>query len=458
MMGSSFDVLGFITFGKWRPLLKGEARVSELDMTKSSAGNKFLVSKKILSTSQFGGFAIATFGTGGSRNKLMKFERESSNMYNFVIYGDGSGDLRHALNAKRRDIINALRHVRPDAGMLIMIAAINDYQATTNSIKVDMRAEEAVVADIVQALIKNGFKASATNERFEPVEAAPVFDVSMVVPAKEVERVRDFFVVEHDVNVAFTVAVETMRFKGTAKIMLTGPSGFGKTTAAKQVAKKLGFKFVKVDCSTLQEPTEIVHTVSFRDGATVYDETEFVQAIKTGKCVILLDELNRAYPNVLNTLLPVLDDTRQLTVGTQKYEVADEIIFVATANIGQQYVGTFSSDAALLNRFALSARVGELTSEEETNIVYHHSNLSMADATSVVGVLRELRKTLTNSTMDFSPRTAEAVAMSLMAGMEMHAAFRSVLYAIASQEEWKVIIDTLQTRGFSYKRPKKLMF
>lgn len=456
-MSSEIEVRGFITFGKWRPIYQDEVRVSELDMTKSKAGWKYLAAFKINPEKNFAGFATAVFGVGGSRNKLIKFKREIR-MYNLVIVGSDIADIRVKLNEKRRDIVKELKKVRHDAGMLIMMAALNDYDEATKMIKLDLRAESVIVQDFVDALTANGFKAYATDELFNRIDAISVPDVATEVPAKEIKRIKDYFVIEHDVNVAFTAAVETMRFKGTAKVMLTGPSGFGKTTAAKQLAKKLGFNFVKVDCSTLQEPTEIVHTISFRDGKTVYDETELVAALRSGKVIILFDEFNRAYPNVMNALLPLLDDTRTLTVGTQKYEVADEIIFVATANIGQQYVGTFSSDAALLNRFSLSASVGDLTGEQEAEIVYHHTELTMEQSNEVVGVLRELRKTLTHSTMDFSPRTAEAVAMALMAGMEMHAAFRAVLYAISSQEDWKAIIDVLQARGFSYKKPKKLLF
>ena len=83
----------------------------------------------------------------------------------------------------------------------------------------------------------------------------------------------------------------------------------------------------------------------------MFDETKFVKAITSGNSVILLDELNRAYPNVLNTLLPVLDDTRTLTVGTETYEVADNVIFIATANIGQQYVQERSVVTLLFESF-----------------------------------------------------------------------------------------------------------
>ena len=45
--------------------------------------------------------------------------------------------------------------------------------------------------------------------------------------------------------------------------MLTGPSGFGKTTAAKMLARSWVLTFTKVDCSTLVEPNDIVHVAGF---------------------------------------------------------------------------------------------------------------------------------------------------------------------------------------------------
>ena len=82
----------------------------------------------------------------------------------------------------------------------------------------------------------------------------------------------------------------------------------------------------------------------------------------------------------------------------------------------------------------------------------------MEQSNAVVGLLRELRKTPTNTVLDFSPRTAEAIGMALASGFEMHAAVRIVLNAVSTQEEWKVITDILQVRGFSYKKPKGLLF
>jgi len=454
-MSNQIRVPGYIKYGKWIPLYRTEKRVSQLDVAKSGAGYKFATQNKIDVIGSFGGFAYAVFGVGGSRNKLIKFEK-GEGVFNFIIDGSAFNDVRAEINKKRAEIASKATLLRQDAVMLILVSAVNDYDSIKKQIKVDIRGEQSIVADLVEALNNSGFHAYPTDLSWNKVDA----HISAIPDAPKVEivRNRDFFIVEPDVNAAFTAAVYTMKFKGTAKIMLTGPSGFGKTTAAKMLAKKLGFSFTKVDCSTLVEPNDIVHVAGFRDGKTVFDETKFVKAITSGNSVVLLDELNRAYPNVLNTLLPVLDDTRTLTVGTETYEVADNVIFIATANIGQQYVGTFSSDSALLNRFPNSARVGELSGEDEANIVYHHTELTMEQSNAVVGLLRELRKTLTNTVLDFSPRTAEAIGMALASGFEMHAAVRIVLNAVSTQEEWKVITDILQVRGFSYKKPKGLLF
>lgn len=457
-MSQKIVVRGFIRYGKWTPLLKDERRVSELDMSRSNAGYRFLTGNKINPTAAFGGFCNATFGTGGSRNKLIRFDK-GVGVYNFVIDGSMYADVRVELNKKRKEIMGNVSMIRPDAMQLILIACLNDYNPSTRQIQTELRAENGVIADVIGALNKAGFNAHATDKDWNRVTVQPFSSVT-VEPTKDKEIVRDrgFFIIEPDVNAAFTVAKHTMDFKGTAKVMLTGPSGFGKTTAAKKLAEKLGYKFVKVDCSTLVEPTDIVHTAAFRGGETVFDKTEFIRAIEDGKAVILLDELNRAYPNVLNTLLPVLDDTRSLTVGTETYKVANNVIFVATANIGQQYVGTFQSDSALLNRFSNTARVGELSGEQEAEIVYHHTNLKMEQAAAVVGILRELRKTLTNTVLDFSPRTAEAIGLAMNAGLEMHNAVRVVLHAVSLPEEWKVVVDTLNSHGYKYGKTGKLLF
>jgi len=456
-MGSTIEVSGCIKYGKWKPLYREERRVSELSMSRSKAGYEFIAANKINTSSSFGGFATAVFGVGGSRNKLMGFKGVNV-QYNLIIDGSKHDDIRRTINSNRRKIAEAVPNLTYDAAMLILVAVVKDYDEASKQLKVDIRAEQRVVESLIKGFNANGIAAYASDIEWNIVSPDSFKNNVEEKAVVEIKRDREFFVVEHDVNVALTAAVYTMERRGTAKVMLTGPSGFGKTTAAKALAKKLGKKFIKVDCSALREPDDIVHVAGFRDGKTVFDKTEFIVAIEGGNAVVLLDELNRVPPNVLNTLLPVLDDTRQLTIGTETYKVADGIIFVATANIGQQYVGTFSSDAALLNRFGLSASVGELSAEDETNIVYHHTEMAMDVAAKIVGVLRELRKTLTESTLDFSPRTAEAVAMAMGAGLELHAAFRAVLCAVSLQEEWKEVTDILNVKGYRYSKPKKLLF
>lgn len=454
---SSVRVSGYVINGQWRPIKKEDISFVPLYLNKTKAGKAWL--RNNLSKI---GFATAVIGIGNQRNKLMRFERNEG-MYNIIVVSNLPNTILFSayISEKRFEFKKKLKVATQSFGATIC-RLLEVTELVDNSIKLELRCEATIAEDLVQAFRAINVEARITDRDWNEISLLPeeVFSETIAPeePAKDIERIRSFFIVEPDVNAAFTAANYMKKTCGVGKVLLTGPSGFGKTTAAKMVAEKLGYKFVKVDCATLTEPNDIVHTVSFRNGQTLFDKTPFVKAIEAGKYVILLDELNRAYPNVLNTLMPILDDTRQITVGTEVYTVADDIIFVATMNIGQQYVGTYNYDAALVNRFPSAARVGNLTGEEESQILYHHSDLSLEMASEVVAFLREIRKTLTTSVLDFSPRTAKAIGVAMGCGLDVHAATRTVLHAIATDEEWKEIVDVLQRRGFPFTQSKKLMF
>ena len=449
-MSDTIEVQGYITFGDFVPIIAEDRRYYKVTLSKSNAGEKFAAKEKILLSKQFQGCATAIVGVGGSRKKLIRFERGKNNMLNVVINADNTK--RNELLNKRKEIANATNVIRHDALVIMLVDAVQN-SLSSDTVKISLHGDEQIVYDIVQALNSQGFDAFATDINWNKVSVAE--PTSPAVP--DPERDRKFFVLEPDVNIAFTAAIHSMKFRGYGTVLLTGPSGFGKTTAAQRLAEHLKFDFVKLDCGTLNEANEIASTRGFKDGATVWEETKFIKAFQKGNAVILLDEANRMYPNVANALMPVLDGTGKLTVATEEYNRGNNVIFIATMNRGAQYVGTFESDAAFLNRFAISARVGELTGEEEAMVVYHHTQLALADAKSIVKILRELRKTIPNSPLDFSPRMAENIALAYGSGLDMFLSFRAALQAIAEPTDWKAIIDTLQINGFkSGKSPKKL--
>ena len=143
-------------------------------------------------------------------------------------------------------------------------------------------------------------------------------------------------------------------------IMMTGPAGCGKTMAAKSLVNSLDRPDFYFNLGATQDPrsTLIGNTHFDSKKGTYFSESHFVKAIQTPNAVILLDELSRAHPDAWNILMTVLDyGQRYLRLdeanGTDTIKVADNVTFVATANIGNEYTSTRVMDKALMDRFTI---------------------------------------------------------------------------------------------------------
>lgn len=127
--------------------------------------------------------------------------------------------------------------------------------------------------------------------------------------------------------------------KPIGSFLFTGTTGTGKTYTAKQLAKALGVKFVRFDLSEYMEK----HTVSKLIGAPPgyvghgegkMGEGQLIQAIDTNpNCVLLLDEVDKAHPDVMTVLLQVMDDGR-LTSAKGKTVDFSNVIIIMSANLG----------------------------------------------------------------------------------------------------------------------------
>lgn len=255
----------------------------------------------------------------------------------------------------------------------------------------------------------------------------------------------DFFIIEDGVNKTLSFADKMAKESGYANILITGQSGFGKTTIARRFAEKTGRKFVKVDLALVAEASDFLGSMQLVNGTTNFVDTPFSKAIEEGNHVILLDEINRAYANTTNPLLGLLDDTHTVSFNGRQYSVAPNTVFIVTANIGFQYTGTFKADAALMNRMNLSVSVGDIRIGDEAEIYANRCGLSSKDAKDIASFLFECRKTIENTEVDFSPRSGIALGKIISYGATLRYAV-DMVFAV-SVEDKKSMLDILSRTG-----------
>ena len=127
--------------------------------------------------------------------------------------------------------------------------------------------------------------------------------------------------------------------KTLGAFLFTGPSGVGKTEAAKQLAQTLGIEFVRFDMSEYQERHSVSKFIGSPPGYVGYGDGSAGSGLlintleKSPHCVLLFDEIEKAHPDVYNIFLQMMD--RGMITGSQgKSASARNAVVIFTSNLG----------------------------------------------------------------------------------------------------------------------------
>ena len=125
--------------------------------------------------------------------------------------------------------------------------------------------------------------------------------------------------------------------KPIGAFMFSGPTGVGKTEAAKQLAYTLGIELIRFDMSEYMERHTVSRLIGAPPGYVGFDQggllTEAVS--KKPHCVLLLDEIEKAHPDVFNILLQVLDNGTLTDSNGRKADFRN-VVLVMTTNAGAE--------------------------------------------------------------------------------------------------------------------------
>jgi ATP-dependent Clp protease ATP-binding subunit ClpB len=136
----------------------------------------------------------------------------------------------------------------------------------------------------------------------------------------------------------------------SGSFLFLGPTGVGKTELAKALAEFLfddERAIIRIDMSEYSERHSVARLVGAPPGYVGYEEGgQLTEAVRRRPyCVILLDEVEKAHPEVFDVLLQVLDDGR-LTDGQGRTVDFRNTILILTSNLGSQYIADPSLDEA----------------------------------------------------------------------------------------------------------------
>ncbi len=202
-----------------------------------------------------------------------------------------------------------------------------------------------------------------------------------------------------------------------------GPTGVGKTELAKALADCLfddERALVRIDMSEYMEKFSVQRLIGAPPGYVGYDEGgQLTEAVRRRPySVILMDEMEKAHPDVFNILLQVLDDGR-LTDGQGRVVSFKNTIIIMTSNVGSQVIAAGEQngdDKAVVDRKVNDALLAtfkpEFLNRIDDIVVFHP--LGLADIEKIVDIqLKGVRERLDNEriSLTLTPAAIEALAL-----------------------------------------------
>jgi nitric oxide reductase NorQ protein len=243
------------------------------------------------------------------------------------------------------------------------------------------------------------------------------YDVVQNVPEPE----EHYFLREEVIN--HLSRIEALSKRHPVNLLIAGKQGCGKSTLVKQFAARHKRPEATFQIGILSEPGQLFGEHRLKDGETYYQQFLFPQALQTPGCVIHLEEINRPeHPKALNMLFSVLAEDRRVWLDELGLiKVADGVVFMATLNEGEEFIGTEMLDAALRDRFYVTT-LDYLPMDVETKVIHLKTGIPAGDAQTVVTIANKLREN-TQEPMVVSTRHTLMIGEMVAVGATVREAF-----------------------------------
>lgn len=176
-------------------------------------------------------------------------------------------------------------------------------------------------------------------------------------------------------------------------VLLEDVPGTGKTVMAKALAKSMDFKFGRVQFTPDLLPSDVT-------GLSFFNQEEGKFVFKEGPVfanLLLADEINRATPRTQSSLLECMAEG-QVTVDGITRILQPPFFVIATQN-PVETIGCFPLPEAQKDRFIMKIKMGELTAEEELDLIHRYIQrepLNEIESVCTVDMIKEIQKVCTS--------------------------------------------------------------
>lgn len=259
--------------------------------------------------------------------KILRGLREKYESYHEVTYSDDALQSAAELAAKHindRHLPDKAIDVVDEAGARVAMYRDEDVETIT----ITPREIEYVVAKMARIPEKSVSSSEAAHlQELENALKSLIFGQNQAILAvtQAIRRARAGF---RDPN------------KPVASLLFAGPTGVGKTELARQLALTMGMPLHRYDMSEYQEKHTVSRLVGAPPGYVGYEEggllTEVIR--KSPHCVLLLDEIEKAHPDIFNTLLQVMDYATMTDNAGRRADFRN-VIIIMTSNAGARDLG-----------------------------------------------------------------------------------------------------------------------
>jgi len=280
---------------------------------------------------------------------------------------DAAKAIKGEIEAKRTQLEQAQRRGDLEAAARLRYGEIRDLEARLASAERALEAREATGT----ALVKEEVDAEAIAEvvgRWTGIPVSRLVEGEREKLTRMEEQLGRRVVGQEHALTAVANAVRRGRAglgdpdRPIGSFLFLGPTGVGKTETCKALAEFLfdtDEAMIRIDMSEYGERHAVSRLVGAPPGYVGYDEGgQLTEAVRRRPyCVVLLDEIEKAHPEVFNILLQVLDDGR-LTDGQGRTVDFKNTIIVMTSNIGSQQIQEMTAREA--PDWEIEAQVREL--------------------------------------------------------------------------------------------------